>query len=80
VIGHLKTDHRLSRNYLKGFIGDEINLLLAATAFNLKKWMNHFLILLFVYKLALFALLLMRIKPSQRQKYADLDLMLYRLC
>jgi hypothetical protein len=37
TIGHLKSDHRLSRNYLKGFVGDEINLLLAATAFNLKK-------------------------------------------
>jgi len=32
VIGHLKSDHRLARNYLKGFIGDEINLLLAAAA------------------------------------------------
>ncbi len=40
IIGHLKSDHRMQRNYLKGFIGDEINLLLAATAFNLKKWMN----------------------------------------
>jgi len=36
VIGHLKSDHRMARNYLKGFKGDEINLLLAASAFNLK--------------------------------------------
>jgi IS5 family transposase len=43
IIGHLKSDYRLSRNYLKGFVGDEINLLLAATAWNLKKWINHFL-------------------------------------
>jgi len=42
VIGHLKSDFRLARNYLKGFIGDEINLLLAAAAFNLKKWMNMY--------------------------------------
>jgi hypothetical protein len=27
----------MARNYLKGFKGDEINLLLAASAFNLKK-------------------------------------------
>jgi len=47
IIGHLKSDHRLSRNYLKGFIGDEINLLLAASAFNLKKWINNYLRLLF---------------------------------
>lgn len=40
IIGHLKSDYRLARNYLKGFIGDQINLLLAATAWNLKKWMN----------------------------------------
>ena len=40
IIGHLKSDHRMQRNYLKGFLGDQINLLLAATAFNLKKWMN----------------------------------------
>ncbi|MCT7571503.1 transposase [Aliarcobacter butzleri] len=40
IIGHLKSDFRLARNYLKGFIGDQINLLLAATAWNMKKWMN----------------------------------------
>ena len=40
VIGHVKNDFRLRRNYLKGEIGDSINLLLACTAFNLKKWMN----------------------------------------
>jgi IS5 family transposase len=47
IIGHLKSDHRMQRNYLKGFIGDEINLLLAATAFNLKKWMNIYFYALF---------------------------------
>lgn len=36
IIGHLKSDYRLSRNYLKGFIGDEMNLLLAASAWNLR--------------------------------------------
>lgn len=40
IIGHLKNDFRLSRNYLKGIIGDSINLLLAVAAFNCKKWMN----------------------------------------
>lgn len=28
------------RNYLKGVIGDAINLFMAATAFNFKKWMR----------------------------------------
>lgn len=43
VIGHLKSDHRLNRNYLKGFTGDQMNVLLAAAAFNFKKWMRLFL-------------------------------------
>jgi len=41
VIGHLKSDHRLKRNFLKGFIGDQINLIMAAAAFNFKKWMRE---------------------------------------
>ena len=40
VIGHLKADFRLARNYLKGVIGDAVNLLLSAAAFNLKKLMR----------------------------------------
>ncbi len=47
IIGHLKSDFRLSRNFLKGERGDHINLLMAATAWNLKKWLNHFFALLF---------------------------------
>jgi len=39
IIGHLKSDHRLARNYLKGAIGDHINLLMAACAWNLKQWL-----------------------------------------
>ncbi len=40
VISHLKSDFRLARNYLKGSIGDNLNLILAAVAFNLKKWLK----------------------------------------
>ena len=40
VIGHLKTDHRLSRNFYKGIVGDNINIMLAAAAFNFKRMMN----------------------------------------
>jgi len=36
VIGHIKTDCRMARNYLKGTIGDDMNALLAATGFNLR--------------------------------------------
>ncbi len=40
VIGHLKTDHRLGRNLYKGIVGDNINIMLAAAAFNFKRMMN----------------------------------------
>lgn len=39
LIGHLKSDFRLSKNFLKGSVGDAINLLMAACAWNLRKWM-----------------------------------------
>ena len=40
TIGHLKTDHRLSRNFYKGVKGDAINVLLAAAAYNFKRAMR----------------------------------------
>jgi IS5 family transposase len=40
IIGHLKADFRLARNYLKGLIGDHLNVLLAAAAFNIRKWLR----------------------------------------
>ena len=47
VIGHLKADHRLSRNFYKGIFGDNINIMLAAAGFNFKrmisKWKVSFL-------------------------------------
>ena len=40
LISHLKHDHRMIRNYLSGTAGDQINTLLAAAAYNMKKWMR----------------------------------------
>jgi len=40
-IGHLKSDFRLGRNFLRGVKGDAINLLLAATAANLSLWLRR---------------------------------------
>ncbi|ASG25073.1 IS5 family transposase [Nitrospirillum viridazoti] len=34
IIGHLKAEHRMGRNYLKGRSGDRINAVLAAAGFN----------------------------------------------
>lgn len=39
VIGHLKQDYRLCRNYLKGILGDNMNVILAAAAMNFKRAM-----------------------------------------
>ncbi len=40
VIGHLKSDHRLSRNFYHKIFGNNINVMLSAAAFNFKKMMN----------------------------------------
>ncbi len=40
VIGHLKTDFRMGQNYLKGVKSPQINAMLAATGWNLKKLMK----------------------------------------
>jgi len=46
IIGHIKSDHRLNRNFYKGIVGDNINIMLAAAAFNFKrmmiKWKSSF--------------------------------------
>ncbi|KAF3981227.1 MAG: transposase, partial [Methylococcales symbiont of Hymedesmia sp. n. MRB-2018] len=54
IIGHLKSDFRLSRNLLKGNIGDEINVLMAACAWNLRKWLVIADIFLFLQKMRYF--------------------------
>lgn len=43
IIGHLKQDYRLIRNYLKGTAGDAINLMLSAAAMNFKRVINLWL-------------------------------------
>ena len=63
VIGHLKNSFRLARNYLKGTLGDALNLMLAAAAFNCRKWMCAFA------KGLLFALVLLC--GLNRQKTCD---------
>lgn len=53
IIGHLKTDFRLMRNYLKGSLGDSINLMLAAAAFNFRKLLRQLHDILFLFFLIL---------------------------
>jgi len=50
VIGHIKNDHRMDRNYLAGTQGDAINAILAAAGYNFRlllKWLR-FLLRLFL--------------------------------
>jgi len=41
IIGHLKQDHRMSRNYLLDELGDKVNTILAAAGFNLRKMLQR---------------------------------------
>lgn len=41
IIGHLKQDHRMGRNYLLDDVGDIVNTLLAAAGFNLRKMLQR---------------------------------------
>jgi len=55
VIGHLKEDHRMRRNHLKGREGDRINAVLAAAGYNfslLRRWFDELLrvLLLILYR------------------------------
>jgi IS5 family transposase len=50
VIGHLKSDCRLGRNFLKGKTGDSINVMLAAAAFNFRKFLRNLRIIFCLLK------------------------------
>lgn len=39
AISHLKNNYGLDRNYLKGSVGDSINLMLSAAAYNIRKFL-----------------------------------------
>jgi hypothetical protein len=41
IIGHLKSEHKLGRNYLKGSVGDAHNALLAGMGFNLMLFLRE---------------------------------------
>lgn len=49
IIGHLKSDNRMSRNYLKGIEGDEMNALLSGCGFNMRKLLAVFLLPHFIW-------------------------------
>ena len=65
-IGHLKQDHRLSRNFYRGIKGDNINVMLAASAMNFKrminKWKLNPLLFLFHFFQAIFGFIKIQYK------------------
>lgn len=68
IIGHLKQDHRMSRNYLLDEQGDLVNTLLAAAGFNLRKMLQR----LKAEALNIFVQLIWRIfAPLWNRKFAS---------
>ena len=55
VIGHLKAEHRMGRNYLAHRHGDFNNALLAAVGYNFRRLIQWMRILLRLFLVALFA-------------------------
>ena len=49
IIGHMESDYRLFRNFLKSIAGDQINLLMTVAAWYLQKWMIAFLCLIYYW-------------------------------
>ena len=70
IIGHLKTDFRLAKNYFMGETGPQINALLAATAWNMKKMMEILKEKIFFYFLNLIRLLFNRNILNEKLKMA----------
>ena len=72
VIGHLKSDYRMMRNYLKGTLGDAINTLMAAAAYNLRHWMSKNALQFFVSWLRVLVGCLENVILANEKQYAGL--------
>jgi len=69
-IGHLKQDHRLSRNFYKGIKGDNINVMLAAAGMNFKRMINKWKVKPLVLLAQIFDWLF---NPHKTQQYSILN-------
>lgn len=67
VIGHLKDDHRMRRNFLARAMGDAVNCLLAGSAFNLKMRLNMIRASLWAFLRKICALWTAQMRPLWRQ-------------
>lgn len=73
-IGHLKQDHRLSRNFYKGIKGDNNNVMLAAAAMNFKRMMNKWKLNPFLFLFRFFKTLLHLIKTKYYYRVSPVNL------
>jgi IS5 family transposase len=64
VIGHLKEDHRMGRNFLAHAAGDAINAILAAAGYNFRR------VLAWLKLLCAWFILLMTLNHSQNYQPA----------
>jgi IS5 family transposase len=60
IFGHIKHDHRMSRNYLKGVEGDRMNALLCGCGFNMRKLLAVFFLPHFMWRQIRFLATLIR--------------------
>ena len=72
-IGHLKQDHRLSRNFYMGIKGDNINVMLAAAAMNFKRMMNKWKINPLLFLSQIFQTILDIIKAQYAKLFLGID-------
>jgi IS5 family transposase len=62
VIGHMKNDHHLGRNYLKGAIGDKLNALLTAEGYNFRLLLRWIAVLFYLFLASLRLLLISKLR------------------
>lgn len=70
IIGHVKNDCRMDRNYLKGQHGDKVNALLSGVAYNFRKvlaWIRN--LLLSVLRMLGFQEIVIYIQPKLESSY-----------
>lgn len=65
VIGHMKNDGRLGRNFLKGAVGDAMNALLCGAGHNLRKILHQLAFLCALFGIDLYRLMIRSTTNSQ---------------
>lgn len=74
IIGHLKNEHRMRRNHLKGQLGDALNVVLAAAGYNLRwlmRWIMAFCVRFWSSNLLVLALYWLRDKGIQSRSGSE---------